>query len=153
MCPRGSSRASDLTLSHVSVRVFFIRRAVMSAVSVRILKGKSEAIGGPKERAQEAVHRSPSPELLSVLLRPYWSPPPRSLLPTPVRCLLRFFRDSRSPLLVPAFTLFHPRFIDTNRSKFQPLNESHHLDIHFLFFNCHIKLRSFEKKIFKFSDG
>lgn len=64
----------------------------MSAVSVGILKGKSVAIGGPKERAprQEAVHRSPSPGLLSVLLRPYWSPPPRSLLPTLVAACTDF---------------------------------------------------------------
>ena len=71
-----------------------------TAASVRILKGKSKAIGGPGERAREAVHRSPTAGLLSVLRRPYWSPPLRSFLPTLFlyvrRYLRRVFRDPRS---------------------------------------------------------
>lgn len=42
------------------------------------------AIGEPRALPPQrgAVHRSSTPRLLSVLQRPYWSPPPRSLLPT-----------------------------------------------------------------------
>lgn len=56
----------------------------MPAARPRILRGKSVAIGGPRVRPPQrgAVHRSSTLRLLSVLQRPYWSPPPRSLLPT-----------------------------------------------------------------------
>lgn len=94
----------------------------MPAAGHRILRGKSLAIGGlvHGRRNEEAVHRSSTPRLLSVLQRPYWSPPPRSLLPTlelpvdfpsPDAIFHGIDRESRSPecALARSFSLFFSR--------------------------------------------
>lgn len=56
------------------------------------------AIGGPRALPPQrgAVHRSSTPRVLSVLQRPYWSPPPRSFLPILVVAVVTIFHGPRS---------------------------------------------------------